>query len=1118
MNVITIMDWIGVAAATATLLFFLVGRRQQFSGINRKLLLVLLVSLLANAVVGVAESFAIFPQLDIVEDNLDLVILLCWGFFLFSLFPQFSGQAKSDRGLHTAFTRQLAGVFLVLLMLNVVYSLTSFVKSRNALAKMEDYHGSALLFLVDLRSRSNNAIQEAFAYVISGDVTEKQEFEEWARSFDQQAQRFQMLGRLDEADEAIDAATFQRVVASQKTLVQSAGQMFNDFEQTGEVSQPTFQEYEQWIDQFDTNFDRLEESERNSYEQAQANAAKILEAANVELPILGAVSIVLCASLFGLLAWTFQRYSDEQEYSRQQLAEEEKRHRTFLDNLPELIWVAGTDKQFTFFNKTWLEFTGRTFEQEQGKRWMEGVHPADVERCRMTYESAFDAREPFSMEYRLRHKHGQYRWILDFGTPWSEARDEFAGYIGGCIDITDRRRANEALRQRDQAFRTAIVPIAFADLDGRITEANQAFADLFGIEEVEQIIGKPNTGFHSEPISVAEINSLIHETGGFVGEVTSRKTDGSEIEIQINATLFNDEEGHPIGSLAAFMDVTPQREVERALRNSEQHYRTLTEVAPEAIVVLDVDLGRFVEVNESAVEMFQMSREQLLQIGPADLSPKTQPDGRESAMAAMVYVQNALDGDVPAFDWVHLDSQGNEILCEIRLTRLASDHRLVRGTLNDIRDRIELEKTLSQRALEAELLHRAVAMADETETLEDALQKSVDIVCQMIDWPVGHAYVPSSSTMGRLEPTKIWHLHDEKLFANLRRVTEQTSFVSGEGLPGRVWESGKPAWIEDVQQDNNFPRNRLCKDLGVRGCFGFPVKIRGEIIAILEFFHQREVSHDDTLLLLVRSVGEQVGRVIERREAQQATSRQHELVAEELDKVKSELILRTRLAAIGQVSAQIAHEMRNPLGAVSNAVYYLRRQVPPTDAGKWSEYLNLMDGEVATCNRFIDDLLNVTRGKEPNRMTTDLVKLIDRVVARHDIPVGIEVKVDCQPNPFEILADRDQLIQVIDNLLKNALDAIGDQPGKIGIQAHREGESAIIAIRDSGAGIKREDRGSVFDVLFTTKASGTGLGLPICKQIIERHGGTMTLVDDSSSGTAFEVRLPLSHDQPILLG
>jgi PAS domain S-box-containing protein len=144
----------------------------------------------------------------------------------------------------------------------------------------------------------------------------------------------------------------------------------------------------------------------------------------------------------------------ERRLTEEQIEETEARFRNMADASPVLLWMAGRDALCTFFNQTWLDFTGRTLEQEWGVGWAEGVHPEDFQRCMDTYVAAFGERRVFEMEYRLRRADGQYRWILDRGTPRYAAGGAFAGYIGSCIDITDRKRAEvelrDAVRARDE--------------------------------------------------------------------------------------------------------------------------------------------------------------------------------------------------------------------------------------------------------------------------------------------------------------------------------------------------------------------------------------------------------------------------------------------------------------------------------------------------------------------------------------------------------------------------------------------------------------------------------------------------------------------------------------------
>lgn len=141
-----------------------------------------------------------------------------------------------------------------------------------------------------------------------------------------------------------------------------------------------------------------------------------------------------------ILSSAIERAKDEAA-----LRESEARFRVMADAAPVMVWISGIDKSCTWRNKQWLEFVGRSMEQELRTGWAENVHREDVERCLNTYVAAFDARRPFSMDYRLRRHDGEYRWILDHGVPCVDAHGEFTGYIGSCIDITERKRTEDEL-------------------------------------------------------------------------------------------------------------------------------------------------------------------------------------------------------------------------------------------------------------------------------------------------------------------------------------------------------------------------------------------------------------------------------------------------------------------------------------------------------------------------------------------------------------------------------------------------------------------------------------------------------------------------------------------------
>jgi len=189
------------------------------------------------------------------------------------------------------------------------------------------------------------------------------------------------------------------------------------------------------------------------------------------------------------------------------LQESEQRFRLVADTAPVMIWMAGTDKLCNYFNQIWLEFTGRSLEQELGNGWTEGVHSEDITQCLHTYTTAFDCRDSFKMEYRLRRGDGNYRWILDHGRPRFNADGSFAGYIGSCIDVTERKVTEESLRElnhtlerqtallqsREELLKTFVknVPaeVAMLDREMRYVQVSDRWCADFSLDSSE-ILGR----------------------------------------------------------------------------------------------------------------------------------------------------------------------------------------------------------------------------------------------------------------------------------------------------------------------------------------------------------------------------------------------------------------------------------------------------------------------------------------------------------------------------------------------------------------------------------------------------------------------------------------------------
>jgi PAS domain S-box-containing protein len=172
----------------------------------------------------------------------------------------------------------------------------------------------------------------------------------------------------------------------------------------------------------------------------------------------------------------------ERRRAEEAVRQSEERFRKIADAAPVMIWMSGPDKRCNFVNKQWLEFSGRTFQQEIGDGWADGIHPEDRNRCMAAYFSSFDARRTCRMEYRFRRADGEYRWILDNGAPLYDGT-EFAGYIGSCIDVTDFKRTQQTLHEYREQLRQLTVSLIRSQEDATRALARELH-DVFSQELV----------------------------------------------------------------------------------------------------------------------------------------------------------------------------------------------------------------------------------------------------------------------------------------------------------------------------------------------------------------------------------------------------------------------------------------------------------------------------------------------------------------------------------------------------------------------------------------------------------------------------------------------------------
>jgi diguanylate cyclase (GGDEF)-like protein/PAS domain S-box-containing protein len=396
---------------------------------------------------------------------------------------------------------------------------------------------------------------------------------------------------------------------------------------------------------------------------------------------------------------------------------------------------------------------------------MRMIHPDDRARVTAAVDDCIEGRvEDFFAEYRVVRQDGKVRWLEARGRLYRNDSGEPARMAGLTTDITEQKLSELALAESEERYRSVISGLAEGVMliapDGQCLTANESAERILGLTR-DELMGRKlrdlawqtlhADGSPFEPTDYPAVRTL--KTGRPCREVLMgvRHGTGELRWITINTQpLRRPAEARPHAVVASFTDVTERVAAESALRESEERFRTLVEHAPEAIVVLDPDTGRFADVNENATRLFGLPRAALLALGPVELSAPVQPDGRDAAQASVSYIEAAVRGETPVFEWLHRDAEGRDIICEVRLVRLRSGERwLVRGSILDIVERKRIEAALRESEAKFAAVFRVCPESISISTVDDGVYIDVnDAYEQVFGYRREHVLGRSSLDLG----------------------------------------------------------------------------------------------------------------------------------------------------------------------------------------------------------------------------------------------------------------------------------------------------------------------------------------------------------------------------------
>ncbi|MEX0820092.1 MAG: ATP-binding protein, partial [Pirellulaceae bacterium] len=552
------------------------------------------------------------------------------------------------------------------------------------------------------------------------------------------------------------------------------------------------------------------------------------------------------------------------------------------------------------------------------------------------------------------------------------------------------------------------------------------------------------------------------------------------------------------------------RQAQAAYRESEERLNTLFAFAPEAIVMFDAETQLFIDVNPRAEALFGLSREQLTELGPLDVSPTHQPGGLASLEAARAVVQAAFEGGEPTFEWWHQNAAGQQFPCEVRLVRMPwGDRNVLRGSITEISARKQLELFERGRSQVLERIARGDSLPDVLQTLVVTIEELLPgTVCSalILDQARRTLHVGAAPSLPSFYNAAVDGLKIGPAAGSCGTAAYTGQRVIVTDIRSHPYWADYQAIVEQLDFRACWSAPIMSLDATVLGTFAMyyceprePVQLELEIIEISARLAAIAIEHDQTKKLLRNMNASLERRVTDRTRALAAANT-------ELERSNDEL---------RQFAYIASHDLQEPLRMVTNFGQLLQRNMPAEAGSEASQWLGFVVEGAQRMQMLISDLLEHSEIGYQARpfQSVSLERVVELVLKNLQASVhdtGAEITHDDLPT---VVGDKPQLVQLLQNLISNAIKFHDKPPPKIHIAASRTESEWLVSIRDSGIGIAPEHYNRIFDFFRRLhnrdRFPGTGIGLAICKRVVERHGGRIWVESTLGEGSTFCFTLPV---------
>ena len=766
----------------------------------------------------------------------------------------------------------------------------------------------------------------------------------------------------------------------------------------------------------------------------------------------------------------------ERKLAEAKLQESEEKFKYIFDHSPVGKSLTKVNGEINV-NKSFCDMLGYSEKELKNRKWQEITHPDDIELSQKVVNALLSGeKETARFTKRYLKKDGSIVWA-DVSTSIRRDTTNNPMYlVTAVVDITDRKLAEAELQESELRFHslynTMVEGVSLHELvyddsgkaiDYRILDTNLAFEHITGIPRDRAVGALASKLYGTGKPPYIEIYSQVAET--LVPTQFESAFDPLQKTFQIS--VFAPTKGK---FATVFQDITERKQAEEALRLSEKRFRTLFEHAPVGVALIETKTGRYLDINPKYCDFLGYTREEALQKSFPEVS---YPGELQDNLSKN---EDLLKGKIHEF------SLEKRYICK--------DGSIKWGLLT-------ASPLWGENESPSQYIHIAIVQ-DITERRQ--MEAQLMNFYNMLNAGLNEIYTFDAQTL-RFEFVSAGAVK------NLRYTLDQMKGMTPLDIKPEFTLEKFETLVAPLRQHKTplvvFYTNHQRSDGST-----YPAEVH------LQLFDQIE---HPIFLAVVLDITQHKQAEEEIRQLNLTLEKRVEERTRELRETQEKLVHHEKLAVLGQLAGGLGHELRNPLGVINNAVYYLKITQPDADE-KVKSYLSIIENEVKNSEKIIRDLISFTRGVTTNKEVISLPDLINNVLRRLPASQAVSYQLDLATNCSTVRVDPFHLEQVMQNLLLNAFHAITqddsglarkeNKSGLITIKTRKVKKFLEISVMDNGIGIPPENIQKIFEPLFTTKIKGMGLGLSISKKLIEANGGTIEVSSVLNEGSTFTVRLP----------